>query len=318
MATMMKAVRMHEFGDVNVLRYEDVEQPEPQNGEVLIRVRAAGINRIDVASRQRPLPTTTGAQALPYILGWDVSGEVVGVGSGVTSFAIGNAVFGMPRYPAEAKAYSEYITAPATDIAHKPQRLTHQAAAGVPLAGLTAWQALFDTAHLQAGQTIFIPGGAGGVGHVAIQLAKWKGATVITTTSTRNVAFVQKLGADVSIDYTREAFEDIVDDVDVVLDMMGDDVLHHAFRTIRPDGVIVSLLPWHRQLGEQLAATSGKTFIPISVHPSGAQLAEIGQLVDAGHLTPHLDAVFSLQAVAQAHTLLASGHVRGKLVVSVD
>jgi len=161
MATM-KAVRIHEFGAVDVLNYEDVERPEPQAGEVLVRVQAVGINPIDVFSRKIPVPGFT-AEYLPYILGWDISGSVVALGAGVAQFAVGDEVYGMPRFPGQAKAYSEYITSPVADLALKPQRLTHQEAAGVPLAALTAWQALFDTAHLQAGQTVFISGGSGGV-----------------------------------------------------------------------------------------------------------------------------------------------------------
>jgi NADPH:quinone reductase len=318
MATM-KAVRIHEFGDVDVLKYEEVERPEPQVGEVLVRVRAAGVNLVDVVSRQHPLPITTGAKALPYILGWDISGEVVALGEGVTQFAVGDEVYGMPRFPGEAKAYSEYTTAPVADIALKPQRLTHQEAAGVPLAALTAWQALFDVAHLQAGQTIFIPGGAGGVGHFAIQLAKWKWAKVITTTSTRNLEFVRNLGADVVIDYTRQAFTDVVNDVDVVLDTVGEDVLKHSFHVVKRGGFIVSL-PGHKgvkALGEQLAPHYGVTFVLLLVHPSGEQMAQMAQLFDAGHLKTHLDAVFPLKDVAQAHKLSEGGHVRGKLVLTI-
>jgi NADPH:quinone reductase-like Zn-dependent oxidoreductase len=315
----MKAVRIHAFGDVDVLKYEDTERPEPQAGEVLVRVRAAGINPVDYVSRQFPVPVTTGA-GLPYILGWDISGEVVALGEGVTQFAIGDEVYGMSRFPEEAKAYSQYTTAPVSDIALKPRRLTHQEAAGVPLAALTVWQALFDTAHLQAGQTILITGGAGGVGHFAIQIAKWKGAKVITTTSTRNVEFVRNLGADVVIDYTKQAFESVVKDVDVVLDNIGEDVLKQSFQVVKRGGWVVSL-PGHkgvRALGEHLAPQYHVEFASIGVHPSGEQMAELAKLFDAGHLKVHLDAVFPLKDVAQAHKLSEGGHVRGKLVVTVE
>lgn len=237
----------------------------------------------------------------------------------MTQFAVGDEVYGMPRFPGEAKAYSEYITSPVTDIALKPQRLTHQEAAGVPLAGLTAWQALFDTAHLQAGQTVFISGGAGGVGHYAIQLAKWRGARVMTTTSTRNVEFVRNLGADVIIDYTRQAVTDVVKDVDVVLDTLGENVLRDSFKVVKHSGLVVSL-PHQRgvdALGAQLASQSGVAFAVITVHLSGEQLAEMANLADAGQLKTHLDAVFSLKDVAQAHKLSEGGHVRGKLVLTL-
>jgi NADPH:quinone reductase-like Zn-dependent oxidoreductase len=318
MATM-KAVRMHAFGDVDVLHYEEVERPEPQAGEVLVRVRAAGINPVDWGARSYPMPSTTGAAGarLPYILGWDLSGEVMALGEGVTHFAIGDAVYGMPRFPGEAKAYSEYTAVPVSDLAFKPKRLTYQEAAAVPMAALTAWQALFDTAQLQAEQTVFIPGGAGGVGHLAIQLAKWRGAQVITTTSTRKVAFVQELGADVIIDYTRASVADVVQQIDVMLDMMDEDVLRQAFRWMKRGGRVVSLLRTHKEPGEQLAAKAGVHFAFILVHPSGEQLAEIAKLCDAGQLKVHLEKVFPLQDVAQAHKLSEGRHVRGKLVLTV-
>ncbi len=316
----MKAVQIHAFGDIDVLQYREVERPEPQAGEVLVRVRAAGVNLVDAASRHFPLPITTGKKELPYILGWDIAGDVVAIGPGVTQFALGDAVYGMPRFPDEAKAYSEYTTAPVADIALKPHALTYQEAAGVPLAALTAWQSLFDLAHLQAGQTIFISGGSGGVGHFAIQLAKWRGARVITTTSTRNVEFVRNLGADVVIDYTKQAFQEVVKDVDVVLDAIGEDFLKHSFEVVKRGGIIVSL-PGHKgvgQLGAELAPRYGVQFVLAMVHPSGEQMAELAQLFDAGKLKVHLDGVFPLQEAAQAHKLSEDGHVRGKLVLNVE
>lgn len=319
MATM-KAVRIHAFGDVDVLKYEDVERPEPQMGEVLVRVHAAGINPIDTFSRDHPLPLTTGAASLPYILGWDISGEVVALGEGITQFVPGDQVYGMIRFPREGKAYSEYVSAPVADLALKPTRLTYQEAAGAPLVALTAWQAFFEIAHLQAGQTIFIPGGAGGIGHIAIQLAKWKGATVVSTTSTRNVDFVRHLGADIVIDYTQQSFVERAKDVDVVLDTIGEDVLRQAFQVIKRGGTLISL-PGHagvQAIGNQLAPDYGVTFVFTPVHPSGEQLAKMAPLFDAGQLHVHIDAVFLLQDVAVAHKLSEGGHVRGKLVLTMQ
>ena len=315
----MKAVRIHEFGDVGVLKYEDVDRPEPQAGEVLVRVWAAGINRMDYWARKFPLPGITVGQ-LPYILGWDISGKVVALGEGVTQFAVGDEVYGMPRFPGEAKGYSEYVAAPVADLARKPQKLTHQEAAGVPLAALTAWQALFDTAHLQAGQTVLITGGAGGVGHYAIQLAKAHGARVLTTTSTRNVEFVHELGADIVLDYTRQTLTDgVTEEIDVVLDTIGEDVLRDAFKVVRRGGWIVSL-PAHlgvKAQGSQLAPQYGVRFELIAVHPSGEQMAAIARLADNGQFKTSIDALFALQDAAQAHRLIEGGHVRGKLVLAI-
>lgn len=318
--TTMKAVRIHEFGDVDVLKYEDVERPEPQAGEVLVRVHAAGINPIDTSSRQYPVPITTGAKALPFTLGWDISGEVVALGEGATHFAPGDEVYGTVRFPDEAKAYSEYITAPVADIALKPRKLTHQEAGAACLSALTAWQALFEVAQLQAGQTILILGGSGGVGHFALQLAKWKGAKVITTTSTRNVEFVRDLGADIVIDYTWQTFPESVSDVDVVLDTIGGEELKHAFQVVKPGGLVVTSTAHKgsKVLGEQLAPHYGVTVLPVMVHPSGEQMAEMAQLFDAGQLKTHLDAIFPLKDVARAHKLSEGGHVRGKLVLTIE
>jgi NADPH:quinone reductase-like Zn-dependent oxidoreductase len=316
----MKAIQMHAFGAVDVLRYEEVERPEPQAGEVLVRVRAAGVNPVDTISRQFPVPVTSGAKGLPYILGWDISGEVVALGARTTQFAVGDKVFGLPRFPGEAKAYSQYTAVPAQDLAHKPQQISHEEAAGVPLAGLTAWQSLFDVAHLEAGQSIFISGASGGVGHYAVQLAKWMGVRVFATTSIRNVALVRDLGADVVIDYTQQDFRDTVKDVDVVLDTIGEDVLIHAFEVVRPDGMVISL-PAQKgvgALGERLAPRYGVTFTLPQAHPSGEQMAAMAPLFEVGQLKTHLDAVFPLADVARAHQLIEGGHVRGKVVLTVE
>lgn len=318
MATM-KAVRMHAFGDIDVLRYEEVEQPLPQAEEVLVRVHAAGINPVDWGARSYPMPSTTGAAGvvLPYTLGWDLAGSVVALGAGVTHFTIGEAVYSMSRFPREAGAYSEYTAVPVSDLARKPEHLTYQQAAAAPMSALTAWQALFDAAELQAGQTVFIPGGAGGVGHFAIQLAKWKGARVITTTSTRNIAFVQDLGADVVIDYTRQTIAEALQEVDVVLDMMSEDVLKEAFRGVKRGSRVVSLIRAHKELGEQLAEQAGAHFTFILVHPSGEQLTRIANLCDGGQLKVFIETTFPLQDVAKAHKLSEGRHVRGKLVLTI-
>lgn len=185
------------------------------------------------------------------------------------------------------------------------------------MAALTAWQALFDTTGIRAGQTVFIPGGAGGVGHFAIQLAKWKGAHVITTTSTRNIAFVRELGADVVIDYTQQTLTDTIPEVDVVLDTLSDDALWQAFKKVKRGGFVVSLLRAHKELGEQFAEKTGTTFTFILVHPSGRELAEIANLCSSGHLKVSVEAAFPLQKVAQAHIRSESRQVRGKLVLTM-
>jgi NADPH:quinone reductase-like Zn-dependent oxidoreductase len=316
----MKAVRIHSFGGPEVLKYQEAARPTPQAGEVLVRVRAAGINPVDVAGRQFPIPGITGAGELPYILGWDVSGEIVALGEGVSEFAIGDTVYGLPRFPGEAGAYAEYLTAPVTDIVPRPQRLSFEEAAAIPMAGLTAWQGLFELADLQPGQTVLITGGSGGVGHLAIQLAKWKGAKVYATTSTPNLAFLHELGADEVIDYTRQPFKEVVKDVDLVFDTIGGDTLKDAFEVVKRGGTIVST-PLQKGIvavGQELGPKYGVNFKFTNVHTSGEQLAEINKVVEAGKLRPYLDTVLPLDQVAEAHRLSAAGHVRGKVVLAVE
>lgn len=314
----MKAIQIHTFGGPEVLCYEEIARPSPQPGEVLVRIHAAGVNPVDWGSRSYPLPTTTGSpQArFPYILGWDLAGSVVATGADVTCFARGDAVYGMPRFPGAGRAYSEYAAVPAADLAHKPAQLTWEQAAALPMAALAAWQALFEVAAVQQGETVFIPGGAGGVGHLAIQLAKWKGARVIAATSTRNLAFVRELGADIVLDYTREKLEG-TRQLDVALDTMSDDLLRQAFGCLRPGGRVASLIRAHGELGTQLAAQAGARYTFHLVHPAGDQLAALAALCDSGQLRVVVEAAFPLHQVAQAHRLSQEGHVRGKLVLTL-
>ncbi|HEY1349659.1 MAG TPA: NADP-dependent oxidoreductase [Ktedonobacteraceae bacterium] len=314
----MKAIQIHTFGGPEVLHYEEIARPVPQAGEVLVQVRAAGVNPVDWGSRSYPLPTTTGApQArFPYILGWDLAGTVVASGAEVTRFAPGAAVYGMPRFPGAARAYSEYTAVPAADLARKPEGLTWEQAAALPMAALAAWQALFEVAALQEGETVFIPGAAGGVGHLAVQLAKSRGARVIAATSTRNLAFVQDLGADIVLDYTHQTLETSLEQIDVVLDTMGEDLLRQACRSLRPGGRIASLIRAHGELGTQLAAEAGACYRFLLVHPASDVLTSLARLCENGQLRVVVEAAFPLRQAAVAHRLSQQGHVRGKLVLT--
>jgi NADPH:quinone reductase-like Zn-dependent oxidoreductase len=315
----MKAIQIHTFGGPEVLHYEEIARPVPQAGEVLVQVHAAGVNPVDWGSRSYPLPTTTGSpQArFPYILGWDLAGTVVASGAGVTRFTPGAAVYGMPRFPGAARAYSEYTAVPAADLARKPASLSWEQAAAMPMAALAAWQALFEVAALQRGETVFIPGAAGGVGHLAVQLAKWKGARVIAATSTRNLAFVRELGADSVLDYTRQALEMGTEQIDVVLDTMSEDLLRQACGALKPGGRIASLMRAHGELGTQLATRAGASYSFLLVRPAGELLASMETLCESGQLRVAVEAVFPLQQAAEAHRLSQQGHVRGKLVLTL-
>ncbi len=316
MSATMKAARIHEYGDPNIFVYEDAPRPEPKAEEVLVRVRAAGINPVDFKTRAGRGMGGGSRDILPLILGWDISGVVETVGEGVSTFRPGDEVYSMVRFPEIGNAYAEYVAVPVSDLAHKPTTLDHIQAASVPLAALTAWQVMFDTAHLSAGQTILIHAAAGGVGHLAAQLAKWKGAKVIGTASARNADFLRELGVDEVVDYTAAPFEDAVHDVDVVLDCVGG-LSERSIKVLKPGGFlswITGGLPAQRvaELAEQGIGAGG-----ILVHVDHKQLAEITTLIDAGYVKPVIDKVFPLAEVSKAHEAIETGHTRGKIVLSV-
>ncbi|HEU4785546.1 MAG TPA: NADP-dependent oxidoreductase [Ktedonobacterales bacterium] len=309
MATM-HAVRLHQYGAAENLIYEETQRPEPQPGEALVRVRAIGVNPVDWKTREwRGVAQTLDP---PIILGWDIAGVVEEVGSGVDQFAAGDDVFGMVRFPEFGNAYADYVAAPASDLAKKPTNISFAEAAAAPLVTLTAWQALFDVARLQPGQTLLVHAAAGGVGHVAVQLAKWRGARVIGTASAHNADFLRGIGVDHVIDYTHERFEDAVRAVDVVLDTQGDETQRRSFAVLKPGGMLVSIA---ETPDEALAQTYGVRTARIRVHPSGEQMAQIAQLLDRGNLRVEVARTFPLSEAAEAHRLSETGHTRGKIVL---
>lgn len=313
MTETMRAVVIDSLGPPDVLRVAELPIPRPAEGEVLVRVRAAGVNAIDWDSRAgNGVPIT----AFPAILGWDVFGVVDATGPGVTGMAVGDTVFGMPRFPALADGYAEFVAAPATELAVLPGSVDPHAAAGAPLITLTAWQTLFRHAELQAGQRVLVHGAAGGVGHVAVQLAKRAGAEVFATASARNHAFLKELGADRVIDYTTTAPEDVLDDMDVAIDPRGGEDFHRLTRTLRRGGIIVTLKGTPPG-GAETAAARGIRIGRTYVQPDGAALAEIAPLLADGSLRIAVERVFPLADVAAAHRIGHEGHVRGRLVLDV-
>ena len=235
----MRAIVQHEFGGPDVLRVESRAVPEPVATEVRVRVEAAGVNPVDWKTR-----AGKGAAAqfgLPLTVGWDVTGVVDAVGPGVTRFAVGDPVFGMPWFPRQAAAYAEFVTAPSRHFARRPDVLPVEQAAGLSLAGLTAWQCLVDIAQVQPGQRVLIHAAAGGVGHLAVQIAKARGAHVIGTASAAKHGLLAELGVDEAVDYRSQKFEDVVEPVDVVYDLIGGDVAERSLDVLRPDGIQISL-----------------------------------------------------------------------------
>ncbi|MFJ9343059.1 NADP-dependent oxidoreductase [Streptomyces sp. NPDC101733] len=330
----MKAVRLHEHGGPEVLLHEEVPVPEPGPGEVLVRVHAAGVNPPDWYLRggMTTMPgETESTVSLPVIPGTDVSGVVEAVAADVDGFAVGEEVFGLLRFPSfDGSAYAEYVAAPASDLAHKPAGIDHVHAAGAPMAGLTAWQFLIEVGHdhpspfqearhrptaLGADTTVLVNGAAGGVGHFAVQLAKWKGAHVIAVASGAHETFLSGLGADRFIDYTQSRPEELVHDVDLVLDTVGGPDSKRLLRTLKHGGVQFPVLPG--DFDEDETAKLGVTVSSAQVRSNGAQLAELGRLLDAGTVRVAIDSTFALADARAAHERAARGHIQGKIVLTV-
>ena len=307
--TSMRAARFHEYGPPSVLVVDTVERPEPKAGEVLVRVRFAGVNPIDWKLRagylQQFMPIT-----LPTTPGLDVSGTIEAVGDGVTDFAVDDHIFGRG-----AGTYAEYAAAPVATIAKIPDGVSFEQAATLHVGGVTAWLGLFDSAHLEAGQRLLVQGGAGGVGSIAVQLGHWKGAYVIATASTANLAFVRSLGADEVIDYTTTAVEDAVHDVDVVLDTVGGAVTAHSWGTLKPGGILVMVVG---AADSETAAARGVRTAAVG-RPAATRpiLEELGKLVASGDLKPEIQQVFPLEDAAVAHAASETGHGRGRILLKV-
>ncbi|CAA9568377.1 Bifunctional protein: zinc-containing alcohol dehydrogenase; quinone oxidoreductase (NADPH:quinone reductase); Similar to arginate lyase [uncultured Synechococcales cyanobacterium] len=307
----MKAVVINEYGNENVLDYTDVQRPEPKADEVLVKVHVAAVNPADWKIRDG------GGERfgfkLPLILGGDIAGTVEKVGVEVESFKQGDAVYGITLANLSG-GYAEYAVTKADAIAPKPDSLDFEDAASIPIAALTAWQAMFDLANLSSGQRILITGASGGVGSMAVQLAKAKGAFVIGTASGKNEQFVRDLGADEFVDYTAQPFEEVVKNVDVVFDTIGGDTCERAFQTLKKGGFLVSAV---EPQAEEKAKEFGVQGSWLFCQPSAQQLAEINRLIEAGKLKTHVETVLPITDVKKAHQLSQSGRTRGKIVLQV-
>ncbi len=308
----MKAIVMHEFGNPDVLKYEDFEKPEPQADEVVIKAFASGVNPVDTKIRagkaQERFPVT-----LPVIIGWDVSGEIEEVGGNVMNFKKGDEVYSRPGVGRNG-TYAEYVVVKASEVNKKPKSIDHDKAAGVPLAGLTAWQGLFDHGKLEEGQKVLIHAASGGVGSFAVQFAKWKGAYVIGTGSGDNRDFLKDLGVDEVIDYKNEKFEDKVHDVDLVFDLIGGDTQKRSISVVKNGGRIITTVQDEYVKEARAANIVLERFMAQSY---AGNLEQIAQLIDAGKVMPVISEVMELKDAAKAHKLIEEGHVRGKIILEV-
>ncbi|MFE6845384.1 NADP-dependent oxidoreductase [Streptomyces sp. NPDC057686] len=310
----MRAITQTGFGGPEVLRLTETRRPEPGPAEVLVRIHAAAVNPTDVWHRATGGLAGTGVPPVP--LGWDLSGTVEAVGIGVTLFRPGDEVFGMPRHPAPAGTYAEYATSPARHLALKPAGLDHVQAAALPLAGLTAWQALVDTADVQPGGRVLVHAAAGGVGHLAVQIAKARGAHVIGTASAAKHGFVRSLGADEVVDYRTADFAETVTDVDVVLDTIGGAYGPRSLRTLRSGGIVVSLASPAEAALAQEAQRLGLRAVFMAVEADHAGMLEIASLAARGELRPHIAEILPLAQAGTAHELSQSGRTSGKIVLT--
>jgi len=308
----MKAIVVHEYGGPEVLKYEDVPRPEPKEDQILVRVIAAGVNPVDGMIRSGMFAKYEKA-VFPAILGADIAGVVEKVGSKITKFKAGDPVFAYASLKTGG-GYAEYALTTEHEVAPKPKSLTYVEAAAVPVVALTAWQVLIDTAKLSAGQTVLIHGGSGGVGTFSIQIAKARGAKVIATASTANQDLLKELGADMAIDYTKQKFEDIAKDVDVVLDSVGKDTLARSYGVVKKGRYIVSLVARIDQAELDKHGIHGAS---LSVEPNSDELAEIGRLIDERKIKVIVSQTFSLPEATKAQEQVATGHTRGKIVLKI-
>lgn len=318
----MKAIVIHSYGGPDVLAYEDVALPAPGEGEVLIRVYAAGVNPSDCHTRSgyATVPEAIRPRikpSLPMIPGWDVSGVVAAIGPGVSTFKEGNAVYGLVRFPQQgpAGAYAEYMIAPEVHLARKPDTIDHIQTAALPMAVLTAWQAL-ETANIKAGQLVLVNGASGGVGHLAIQLAKIKGAAVIGVASGRNETFVREIGVDQFIDYTRFSPAEVAANVDVVIDTVGGEDGEQLLEVLKPGGKLISI--FYSPYSSERVAKANVTVLPLQVRSNASQLAEIAHLVDTGRLRVEVDTILPLAEASKAHERSESRRARGKIVLQIN
>lgn len=311
----MRVITQLSTGGPEVLELGEAEIPLPLPTEIRVRVAAAGVNPVDWKTR-----AGAGMAAVlgppPFTVGWDVAGTVDAVGPGVTRFAVGDAVFGMPWFPRQAGAYAEFVTAPSRHFAHRPAGLSEVAAAALPLAGLTAWQCLVDIADVQPGQRVLVHAAAGGVGHLAVQIAKARGAYVIGTASAGKHHLLHDLGIDEAVDYRSEAFEKVVEPVDLVYDLIGGEVAERSLDVLHPDGRLICLPSASAADALAAAAERGLRATSMLVEPDGDGLEELARLVDDRRLRVIVAETFPLERASHAHRAGEMGHTTGKLVLT--
>jgi NADPH:quinone reductase-like Zn-dependent oxidoreductase len=307
----VRKMRIHRFGDKDVLQADEVEESQPDAGQILVSVRAASVNPVDYKIRSGKYPAVQDDR-LPYTLGRDVSGVIEKCGAQAARFKAGDEVFGMVAV--YGGGYAEQVVLDERAVAAKPAALDHVRATAIPLAGQTAWQGLFRHGRLKSGQSVLIHGGSGGVGHFAVQFAKARGARVVTTVSTENVEFAYALGADVVIDYKKQRFEDELADLDMVFDLIDGETRERSWKLLKKGGVLVSTLT---DPSREKARQLGVRAMRYTVEADGDELADVAKLVEAGKVRPFIQRTFPLNAASDALAAVEQGHSVGKVVLTV-
>jgi NADPH:quinone reductase-like Zn-dependent oxidoreductase len=308
----MQAIRIHQFGGPDVLQEDSIPVPEPKADEILVRVAAASVNPVDYKIREGKFAAVHD-EALPVTLGRDLCGVVAEVGTSISDAARGDELFALLGN--DRGSYAQYVVLKRGEWARKPARLSAIEAAAVPLAALTAWQGMIDHGGLKKDQRVLIHGGAGGVGHFAIQIAKAKGASVATTCSGEDIEFCRSLGADVAFDYKKEKFEDHLSEIDLVYDLVAGETQERSYKVLKHGGALISTL---QEPDKAKALYKNLTIGHYMAKPDAGELAEIAALIDQGKIKPVVQAVYALAEAAKAQIVLASQHVRGKIVLSVQ
>ena len=315
----MKAIILKEAGTTANLEHTELPLPKIKENEVLVKVKAISINPVDVKARANEgVLTWLFAEERPVILGWDVSGEITETGREVSAFKIGDEVFGMVNFVGQGKAYAEYVAVPADQLALKPSTLSHQEAAAASLAALTAWQALVSHGKVSRGQKVLIHAASGGVGHYAVQIAKYLGAFVIGTSSSANRDFVLSLGADEHIDYTTPLFEKAVNDADFILDTIAGDTLTRSIDMLKPGGRLITIpSPDFPQVDKEKAHHRNISLSAMMVQSSGTDMNLLADLLEKGTLKSHIAQNFDFKDMGKAHEVVETGRTRGKIVLTL-
>lgn len=313
----MKAIVLTGFGGVENLVIKEIPEPQISDNEVLVKVRAIGINPVDIKTRKGKGRAGSLKDVSPIILGWDISGVVIRSGSKAVSFRNGDEVFGMINFPGHGRAYAEFVSAPESDLALKPANISHEEAAGACLAAMTAWQILKEKAGIGPDDKVLIHAAAGGVGHFAVQMAKYLGAEVTGTASEANRDFVLKLGASGFIDYEKTKFEDVLHDIDFVLDTIGGAYIDRSLKVLRKGGTIVCIPSGNTEGLEEKAAEKGMTGSKFMVQSDGKNMKEIAGMLETGIIKSYISKTFSFDQVHEAHLQIETGKTRGKIVLSL-